>query len=151
MGSLPAPVLLALVCPSSASYVRETAGGKTEVKPHLLDEGDELWVELRHQHLVDVFNCLGRKGQELGKSKAAQQSQRKGEGGGEGSEGGGGGECVCCGTGAWVCAMYRFGQQTEEVMLGQCPQAAALGMTCCCVIQGGLDKATAAARLTWTA
>lgn len=83
MRSLPAPVLLALVCPSSASYVRETAGGKTEVKPHLLDEGDELWVELRHQHLVDVFNCLGRKGQELGKSKAAQQSQRKGEGGRE--------------------------------------------------------------------
>jgi hypothetical protein len=99
MRSLPAPVLLALVCPASASYVRETAGGKTEVKPHLLDEGDELWVELRHQHLVDVFNCLGRKGQELGKSKAAQQSQRKGEGGGEGSEGGGGG-----GGGGSVCA-----------------------------------------------
>ncbi|KAK9906798.1 hypothetical protein WJX75_008240 [Coccomyxa subellipsoidea] len=35
-------------------YESETAGGKVESKEHILDERDELWVELRHQHFAEV-------------------------------------------------------------------------------------------------
>ncbi|KIY93727.1 SNARE-interacting protein KEULE [Monoraphidium neglectum] len=61
-------------------YVAESAGGKQEVKDHLLDESDETWGELRHAHIADVFSTLAGRFKEFqAKNKAAKyQIQGKG-------------------------------------------------------------------------
>lgn len=63
-------------------YAAESAGGKQEVKDHILDESDETWVELRHNHIADVWSTLAGRFKEFqSKNKAAKYQIAGKEGG----------------------------------------------------------------------
>lgn len=83
--------LLTLVCAAAVAllllhcvacrYSAETASGKTEVKDHILDDSsDELWRELRHEHIADVYSSLSKRFTDFqDKNKAAKYQTGKGE------------------------------------------------------------------------
>eukprot|EP00878_Enallax_costatus_P018017 GHUV01018943.1.p1 GENE.GHUV01018943.1~~GHUV01018943.1.p1 ORF type:complete len:543 (+),score=157.47 GHUV01018943.1:1151-2779(+) len=58
----------------------ETAAGKSESKEHMLDDAtDELWAELRHAHIADVYTTLSKRMTEFqDKNKAAKYQTGKG-------------------------------------------------------------------------
>lgn len=60
-------------------YSAETASGKAEVKDHLLDDAsDELWGQLRHEHIADVYSSLSKRFSEFQeKNKAAKYQSSK--------------------------------------------------------------------------
>jgi hypothetical protein len=62
-------------------YSAETASGKAEVKDHLLDDAsDDLWGQLRHEHIADVYSSLSKRFAEFQeKNKAAKYQSSKGE------------------------------------------------------------------------
>ncbi|WIA41900.1 hypothetical protein OEZ86_009221 [Tetradesmus obliquus] len=64
-------------------YSAETASGKAEVKDHLLDDAsDELWGQLRHEHIADVYSSLSKRFSEFQeKNKAAKYQSSKGAAG----------------------------------------------------------------------
>jgi syntaxin-binding protein 1 len=41
-------------------YQSETQGGRSEAKEHLLDERDELWLKLRHEHFASAASQITR-------------------------------------------------------------------------------------------
>lgn len=62
------------------SYSTETAAGRQEAKDHVLDEStDELWGELRHCHIADVYTRVSRRFDEFQDRNKAVRHQ-KGEG-----------------------------------------------------------------------
>lgn len=66
-------------------YQAETAAGGSEVKEHLLDEStDELWAELRHSHIADVYTTLSRRFNDFQDKNKAAQYQRGAAAGGQG-------------------------------------------------------------------
>ncbi|CAK0753523.1 hypothetical protein CVIRNUC_002227 [Coccomyxa viridis] len=66
---------------STFKYESETAGGKMETKEHILDERDELWVELRYQHIGAVSARLSALTEEF-RTKHAAASYKGGAGNG---------------------------------------------------------------------
>ncbi|KAF8058348.1 hypothetical protein HT031_005666 [Scenedesmus sp. PABB004] len=57
-------------------YTAETGAGSGEAREHRLDDAaDELWGELRHAHIADVYASLAKRMAEFqGRNKAAQYS-----------------------------------------------------------------------------
>lgn len=71
---------------AAVRYKADTASGKQDLKEHILDEQDDLWVQLRHSHIADVYTTLAKRFQEFQERNKAAKYQV-----------GGKGECMCAG------------------------------------------------------
>lgn len=61
-------------------YEIETEGGKTELKSHILDERDSIWVDLRHQHFAAASLKISSMLDDFRKKNSAASYVRKGGG-----------------------------------------------------------------------
>eukprot|EP00775_Hariotina_reticulata_P004848 gene4848-5095_t len=63
-------------------YTAETAAGRQEAKEHVLDEvTDELWAEMRHAHIADVYTRVSRRFDEFQDRNKAVRHQKEGQAG----------------------------------------------------------------------
>ena len=63
------------------SYSGEDASGAKGVRQHILDETDDLWVELRHSFIAEVYSSVSERLRQFqDKNKAAKYKTGQGEG-----------------------------------------------------------------------
>lgn len=63
-------------------YHSETQGGRSEAKEHLLDERDELWLKLRHEHFASAASQITRNLDEFRTKHKAANYKGAGDGSG---------------------------------------------------------------------